>query len=266
MEYQQYRSPFGDTTFTKVFVGGLAWETPTDIMRRYFEQFGEILEAVIINDKYTGNSKGYGFVTFRDPESAKRSCVEANPIIDGRRANCNIASLGRSRQGRDVETTQQMINSSVYGGGITAATTPAQPVYYPSYGYAAYPSEYGYQHQTLYNTQQQFYGTTSSSGMGMELPTYYYGYPSMQQHQAQSNPTPSYLYYPTTYIESFPTYNHLLPRSSPFSATAVAGGTDQQSSTPKMTLRNQFASSTDLQSKSAQTKGEDNSITLESPQ
>ena len=58
-----YRSPFGDTTFTKVFVGGLAWETPTEEMRRYFEQFGEILEAVIITDKITGKSKGYGFVS-----------------------------------------------------------------------------------------------------------------------------------------------------------------------------------------------------------
>lgn len=62
MAHQHYRSPFGDTTFTKVFVGGLAWETPTDVMRSYFEQFGEILEAVIITDKNTGKSKGYGFV------------------------------------------------------------------------------------------------------------------------------------------------------------------------------------------------------------
>lgn len=63
MAHPHYRSQFGDTTFTKVFVGGLAWETPTEEMRRYFEQFGEILEAVIIADKNTGKSKGYGFVS-----------------------------------------------------------------------------------------------------------------------------------------------------------------------------------------------------------
>lgn len=56
-------SQFGDTTLTKVFVGGLAWETQSDTMRRYFEQFGEILEAVVITDKNTGRSKGYGFVS-----------------------------------------------------------------------------------------------------------------------------------------------------------------------------------------------------------
>lgn len=61
--FQYMNSPFGDTTFTKVFVGGLAWETQSETMRRYFEQFGEILEAVVITDKNTGRSKGYGFVS-----------------------------------------------------------------------------------------------------------------------------------------------------------------------------------------------------------
>lgn len=54
---------FSDTTYTKIFVGGLAWETQRDAMRRYFEQFGEIQEAVVITDKNTGRSKGYGFVS-----------------------------------------------------------------------------------------------------------------------------------------------------------------------------------------------------------
>lgn len=53
----------GDTTLTKVFVGGLAWETPKEAMREHFEKFGEILEAVIISNKLTGRSKGYGFVS-----------------------------------------------------------------------------------------------------------------------------------------------------------------------------------------------------------
>jgi hypothetical protein len=58
---------FGDTTLTKVFVGGLAWETPKEAMREHFEKYGEILEAVIISDKVTGRSKGYGFVSVANP-------------------------------------------------------------------------------------------------------------------------------------------------------------------------------------------------------
>lgn len=40
-------------------------------------------------------------VTFKDEESARRACADPTPIIDGRRANCNLASLGQKpRQGR----------------------------------------------------------------------------------------------------------------------------------------------------------------------
>ncbi|EAZ14898.1 hypothetical protein OsJ_04828 [Oryza sativa Japonica Group] len=88
---------FGDTTLTKVFVGGLAWETQKEGMRGYFEQFGDILEAVVITDKNTGRSKGYGFVTFREPEAAMKACFDPYPVIDGRRANCNLAYLGVQR-------------------------------------------------------------------------------------------------------------------------------------------------------------------------
>ncbi|KAJ8505589.1 hypothetical protein OPV22_006475 [Ensete ventricosum] len=177
----QYRSRFGDTTLTKVFVGGLAWETPTEELHRYFEQFGEILEAVIISDKITGRSKGYGFVTFRDPESARRSVADPNPVIDGRRANCNIASMGRPKpsppRGRSNE------EGSMYQGPVQApdppySRLPAQlpfpspPVVYPTpYGYVAYPSGHGYQQAAVYNSQmasyyyQQLYGPTSPSAV-----------------------------------------------------------------------------------------------------
>lgn len=64
---------FGDTSYSKIFVGGLAWETQTDTMKNYFAQFGEILEAVIITDRITGKSKGYGFVVFTSLSSFFRS-------------------------------------------------------------------------------------------------------------------------------------------------------------------------------------------------
>ncbi|GJN29256.1 hypothetical protein PR202_gb17463 [Eleusine coracana subsp. coracana] len=92
-----YRSRFGDTTLTKVFVGGLAWETPSEGLRQHFERYGEILEAVVIADRITGRSKGYGFVTFREAEAAQRAVQDPSPMIAGRRANCNIASQGPPR-------------------------------------------------------------------------------------------------------------------------------------------------------------------------
>lgn len=52
-----------DTTFTKIFVGGLPYHTTDKSLRQFFEVFGEIDEAVVITDRQTGKSRGYGFVS-----------------------------------------------------------------------------------------------------------------------------------------------------------------------------------------------------------
>ncbi|XP_071771936.1 RNA-binding protein 24b isoform X1 [Centroberyx gerrardi] len=83
-----------DTTYTKIFVGGLPYHTTDSSLRKYFEVFGDIEEAVVITDRQTGKSRGYGFVTMADRASADRACKDPNPIIDGRKANVNLAYLG----------------------------------------------------------------------------------------------------------------------------------------------------------------------------
>ncbi|XP_062073117.1 uncharacterized protein LOC133777495 isoform X2 [Humulus lupulus] len=180
---------FGDTTYTKVFVGGLAWETQKETMKSYFEQFGDILEAVVITDKATGRSKGYGFVTFREPEAAMRACVDASPVIDGRRANCNLASLGAQRSkpstpkhggaGRNIRVMgtafQRNSNSTGFAVGMGAAFASAaafphyaiqQGIPYNVYGYSPYSPDYTYSTPTSYyglyggaTTQYPMYGT-----------------------------------------------------------------------------------------------------------
>lgn len=88
-----------DTTFTKIFVGGLPYHTSDKTLHEYFEQFGEIEEAVVITDRQTQKSRGYGFVTMKDRIAAERACKDPNPIIDGRKANVNLAYLGAKPRG-----------------------------------------------------------------------------------------------------------------------------------------------------------------------
>ncbi|KAJ1360207.1 hypothetical protein KIN20_019130 [Parelaphostrongylus tenuis] len=83
-----------DTMFTKIFVGGLPYHTSDKTLHEYFEQFGDIEEAVVITDRQTQKSRGYGFVTMKDRAAAERACKDPNPIIDGRKANVNLAYLG----------------------------------------------------------------------------------------------------------------------------------------------------------------------------
>ena len=52
-----------DTTFTKIFVGGLPYHTTDKSLREFFDKFGDIEEAVVITDRQTGKSRGYGFVS-----------------------------------------------------------------------------------------------------------------------------------------------------------------------------------------------------------
>lgn len=52
-----------DTTWTKLFVGGLPYHTTDKSLREHFSVYGEIEEAVVITDRQTGKSRGYGFVS-----------------------------------------------------------------------------------------------------------------------------------------------------------------------------------------------------------
>uniref|UniRef100_A0A8C9GSR5 RNA-binding protein 38 n=1 Tax=Piliocolobus tephrosceles TaxID=591936 RepID=A0A8C9GSR5_9PRIM len=73
-----------DTTFTKIFVGGLPYHTTDASLRKYFEGFGDIEEAVVITDRQTGKSRGYGFCNVANsfPEGSlgpHRWAVQAAP-------------------------------------------------------------------------------------------------------------------------------------------------------------------------------------------
>ncbi|XP_058837770.1 RNA-binding protein 24-B-like [Topomyia yanbarensis] len=88
-----------DTTWTKLFVGGLPYHTTDKSLREHFSVYGDIEEAVVITDRTTNKSRGYGFVIMGDRMSAERACKEPNPIIDGRKANVNLAILGAKPRG-----------------------------------------------------------------------------------------------------------------------------------------------------------------------
>ncbi|KAJ0237480.1 RNA-binding [Hirschfeldia incana] len=167
-------SPFGDTTYTKVFVGGLAWETQSETLRRHFEPYGEILEAVVIYDKNTGRSKGYGFVTFRDLEDARRACADPTPIVDGRRANCNLASLGRPR----LIPMQYALLPNNIPGRIRPASPYAGSVHSPRVHPYQQPPAYSYQQGMMYPYGVSPYGPEYMYSQSQGL----YGPYTGQQH------------------------------------------------------------------------------------
>ena len=84
----------------KLFVGGLAWATDDEGLRRAFETFGEVTDAKVITDRDTGRSRGFGFVTFSEEADATTAIEEMNGSeLDGRSLNVNEAQDRRGGGG-----------------------------------------------------------------------------------------------------------------------------------------------------------------------
>ena len=76
----------------KLFVGSLSWDTNDEGLRDAFGVHGEISEAVVISDRDTGRSRGFGFVTFEDDESADKAVAALNGTeLDGRTIKVDVA-------------------------------------------------------------------------------------------------------------------------------------------------------------------------------
>ena len=84
----------------KVFVGSLPWAVNNDSLKELFAACGEIVDAVVITDRATGRSRGFGFVTFADEAAAKKAVDEMNEKeIEGRKIFVNFAKEQTDRRG-----------------------------------------------------------------------------------------------------------------------------------------------------------------------
>jgi RNA recognition motif-containing protein len=82
----------------KLYVGNLPYSANSDELRKVFSEFGEVVDAVVISDKYSGRSKGFGFVTFATEEAAKSAVEKMNgKDMGGRNLVVNIARPPKER-------------------------------------------------------------------------------------------------------------------------------------------------------------------------
>ncbi len=83
----------------KLFVGSLPWSVNGDSLKALFAQYGEITEAIVITDRQTGRSKGFGFVTFATEESAQKALEMSGKEVEGRPIVVNVAKPREERTG-----------------------------------------------------------------------------------------------------------------------------------------------------------------------
>lgn len=70
--------------FRKVFVGSLNYNTSEESLRNHFEQFGELVDCVIMKESKTGKSRGFGFVTYSKSTMVDEMMKNRPHKLDGR--------------------------------------------------------------------------------------------------------------------------------------------------------------------------------------
>ena len=84
----------------KLFVGGLSWDATEDDLRDLFGETGSVTDAVIVSDRETGRSRGFGFVTMSSDEEAKAGVEKFNDFeFQGRNLTVNEARPREDRGG-----------------------------------------------------------------------------------------------------------------------------------------------------------------------
>ena len=87
---------------TKLYVGNLPYSTTQETLNDLFSPFGTVVSTVVIVDKMSGRSKGFGFVELEDEDAAQSAISEMNgKEIDGRSIVVSVARPMTERPQRD---------------------------------------------------------------------------------------------------------------------------------------------------------------------
>jgi len=130
--------------FPKIYVAALPLEVTQEELRSYFSQFGAVDKAQIILSHETGQSRGFGFVTFQEIETAKNVIQMEHTIRDRK-----IVLKAAEPKGFENSRYSRMM---VYPGYQPQAPIPV----YDGYGYQSqsYPTQY-YGGQARYHPYQR---------------------------------------------------------------------------------------------------------------
>jgi len=86
----------------KLYIGNLSWQTSQEELQSAFERFGTVTDSVVMMDKFTGRSRGFGFVTMS-------SNAEGQAAIDGMH--------GKPLGGRNLTVNEARPKEAGAGGG-----------------------------------------------------------------------------------------------------------------------------------------------------
>lgn len=96
-----------------IFVGSLPFSLEENELREFFEEYGEVSSVKIISDKFTGRSKGFGFVEMPDDAQAQKAIDELN----GAEVNGRTIVVNKSEEKKDGPRRSGFSGGGNGGGG-----------------------------------------------------------------------------------------------------------------------------------------------------
>lgn len=96
-----------------IFVGSLPFSLEENELKEFFEEYGEVSSAKIISDKFTGRSKGFGFVEMPDDAAAQKAIDELN----GAEVNGRTIVVNKSEEKKDGPRRSGFSGGGNSGGG-----------------------------------------------------------------------------------------------------------------------------------------------------
>ncbi len=76
----------------QIYVGNLNYRMTEETLQELFAKYGEVVSAKIIKDKYSGRSKGFGFVEMENKDDGEKAIQELNDSeVEGRNIRVNFA-------------------------------------------------------------------------------------------------------------------------------------------------------------------------------
>jgi RNA recognition motif-containing protein len=85
---------------SKLYVGGLSYSTTSESLREYFAQCGTVESATVVTDRFSGSSRGFGFVEMSTQAEAQDAIAKLNDQqFEGRRLTVSVANSSGQRSG-----------------------------------------------------------------------------------------------------------------------------------------------------------------------
>ncbi|XP_002128347.2 RNA-binding protein 3 [Ciona intestinalis] len=155
---------FADDISHKIFVGSIDFKATEKDVEEAFSHIGEIEHIVLLKDKETQKSRGFGFITFKDKSSVELAISSMNhKIIMGRPIVVNYAE---KKSGNSAPMQDKFGGQQQSAGGYSGYQQ-MQPNYMPQQGYG----------------QQQGYGNWNQAGyMGWEQQQQYWSQPQQPDY------------------------------------------------------------------------------------